>query len=406
MKIRSITYFMNPHWPMQAAELEKAQRFASTARRAYEQAGYEVQTMRLATVSFPELLPELTLPAALELARQVEEFGHEHGFDFLSLGTATPERLEAYELIPEVLRQTESIFMTGLMTGPGGEVSLPAVQACARIVQALAPVLPEGFKNLYFAALANVPAGTPFLPAAYHAGEQAGFALAVEGADLAVMAAHAVGTLAEMRQAFIGAIESHAHSLVEVGEGLQEQLGAAFMGIDFTPAPFPVGKMSLGTAMEQMGLKAVGDHGSLAAAAFLADAVDRARFPRAGFSGLIFPVLEDAALAHSAAAGRLSVKDLLLYSTVCGTGLDTVPLPGDLPADQIAAVLLDVAALAQRLDKPLTARLMPIPGKQAGDETSFNFPFFVNSRVLPVQAEALGGLLGGGEVFDLRPRRG
>jgi hypothetical protein len=94
-------------------------------------------------------------------------------------------------------------------------------------------------------------------------------------------------------------------------------------------------------------------------------------------------------LARHAAEGTLTVKDLLLYSAVCGTGLDTIPLPGDTTADQITALLLDLSALALRLDKPLTARLMPIPGKKAGDPTNFNFEYFANSRVMALEAEAL-----------------
>ena len=130
-------------------------------------------------------------------------------------------------------------------------------------------------------------------------------------------------------------------------------------------------------------------HGSLAAAAILTEIIGRARFPRTGFSGLMLPVLEDAVLARRAAEGRLTVKDLLLYSAVCGTGLDTIPLPGDTSAGQIAALLLDLCAMALRLDKPLTARLMPIPGKKAGDPTNFNFDYFANSRVMGLEAEAL-----------------
>jgi len=118
----------------------------------------------------------------------------------------------------------------------------------------------------------------------------------------------------------------------------------------------------------------------------------------------MLPVLEDALLARRAAEGSLTLKDLLLYSAVCGTGLDTVPLPGTATAQQLSAILLDVAALAQRLDKPLTARLMPIPGKQAGDPTGFDFTFFANSRVLAFEAEPLTGLLASEENFDLRPR--
>jgi hypothetical protein len=79
-----------------------------------------------------------------------------------------------------------------------------------------------------------------------------------------------------------------------------------------------------------------------------------------------------------------TLDSLLLYSAVCGTGLDTVPLPGDIEPSDLAAILLDVAALALRLNKPLTARLMPIPGKRAGEETSFDFPYFANARILQV----------------------
>jgi uncharacterized protein len=115
-------------------------------------------------------------------------------------------------------------------------------------------------------------------------------------------------------------------------------------------------------------------------------------------------VLEDSVLAARAAEGTLTIKDLLLYSAVCGTGLDTVPLPGDVTSDQIAALLLDLSALALRLDKPLTARLMPIPGKRAGDPTGFDFAFFANSKVMALEAEKLGGVLSGSEVIQLHAR--
>jgi len=116
-------------------------------------------------------------------------------------------------------------------------------------------------------------------------------------------------------------------------------------------------------------------------------------------------VLEDETLAARAAGGQLAVNDLLLLSTVCGTGLDAVPLPGDASVEGLTAVLLDLGALALRLQKPLTARLMPIPGKSAGDEVHFDFPYFADSRVLPLREFPLGGLLAGGGLLDIAPRR-
>ena len=201
------------------------------------------------------------------------------------------------------------------------------------------------------------------------------------------------------------ALHAHAGKLAQISQSLAQQFGIAFGGIDFTLAPFPSQAQSFGTAIERMGVPAVGLHGSLAAAAVLAATLDRARYPRTGLNGLMMPVLEDYTLAKRAAEGLLTVKDLLLYSAVCGTGLDTLPLPGDASLEQLNALLLDLAALAQRLGKPLTARLMPIPGKQAGDPTGFDFAYFANSRVLAVEAGAVHSFLASQETFELHPRQ-
>ena len=185
---------------------------------------------------------------------------------------------------------------------------------------------------------------------------------------------------------------------------LSEQFEIAFGGLDFTLAPYPTEAQSLGAAVERLGVRALGLHGSLAGAAFIADAVDRAHYAKTGFNGLMLPLLEDSTLAKRAEQGTLTLKDLLMYSAVCGTGLDTVPLPGDTGPEELTAILLDVAALAQRLAKPLTARLMPVPGKRAGERTTFDFPYFANSHILAVDAKPLRGLLAGAEHFHLEAR--
>ncbi len=147
----------------------------------------------------------------------------------------------------------------------------------------------------------------------------------------------------------------------------------------------------------------VGGQGSLFSAALLADALDHARFPRCGFSGLMLPVLEDSVLAARAAEGSLTITDLLLYSAVCGAGLDTIPLPGDTQEDELAAILLDVAALSTRLGKPLTARLMPIPGMQAGDPVDFpHFAYFAPGRVMAPKGTRGRRLRLGDETLRLR----
>jgi hypothetical protein len=398
MRIRSITCFIHPRWPISELVFQKAGIFARMARQSFENAGYTVQTVRMATPPFTMFLSSEDYTQA---SAHIAVMAHSEGFEYVALGPAQTHILESYQAIPGLLSHSGNLFFSGHLTTPQSEISLPAVRACATVIHQAASLEANGFANLRFAALANVPPWAPFFPAAYHQGKSPAFALALEAADLAVSAFTEARSLHEARQNLINQVETHAHTLQAIAQRLADSYQIEFKGIDFTLAPFPEPDKSLGNALEQLGLPAIGLSGSLAAAAFLTDTLDRAVFKRTGFNGLMLPVLEDATLAARAAQGVISITDLLLYSAVCGTGLDTLPLPGDTAVDQIYAVLLDLAALSLRLDKPLTARLMPIPGKKAGDDTGFDFEFFANSKVLSLPAEPLTGLLSGDETFSI-----
>ena len=405
MKIRSITYFCNPGYPLEVKTLQKAGQFLSGARSAYEAAGYEVQTTRLATVSFAHLLGEDNVGKLPELTSQIDELARGLNIGYVSLGPALPDMPRSYEVIPEGIFVSKNIFFGGIMADRQRGIDLPAVRACAEIIVKCAAIEPNGFANLQFAALANVGAGAPFFPAAYHEHNEPAFAIATESANLAVQAFQHAETLEEGRSALISQVTKHGQTISSIAKLLVPGLGSPrFLGVDFSLAPFPDDFHSLGKAVEEMGVPRIGMHGSLAAAAILTEAIDRADFPHTGFSGFMQPILEDSVLARRAAEGTLTVKDALLYSAVCGTGLDTVPLPGDTTAEQITPLLLDLCALALRLDKPLTARLMPIPGKKAGEETNFDFAFFTPSRVMALDSEALSNAFSSTETFPLSSR--
>ncbi len=405
MKIRSITCFYHPGLSGAGATLDRLARLTAATSQRFQAAGYEVQSVRLATVPFPVMVPTCCDESAVILAQKLELRAAERGFTYLSLGPALPEYPASYALIPQMIAATRNVFFGGVMATATDGISLPAVRACAEVIHSAARISPDGFANLRFSALANVPPGGPFFPAGHASGDHAAFALALECADLAVNAFSRAATLETARQTLLAELEGHTAALTEIAAGLAAEYETLFSGFDVSLAPYPEDAISLGNALEKLGVPALGLAGSLGAAAFVADALDRGRWPRAGFNGLMLPVLEDSVLARRTLDGTLSIKDLLIFSAVCGTGLDTVPLPGDLTSGQIAALLLDVAALAVRLGKPLTARLMPVPGKQAGDLTGFDFSFFANGRVMPLEASPLTGLLAGNETFNLRPRR-
>ena len=403
MKIRSITYFCNPQYPLEATILQQAGTFLSKAKSAYETAGYEVQTVRLATVPFPQLLGEENISTLPEYTGRIADIAQGLGIGYVSLGPALPEMPRSYEVIPDSVFISKNVFFGGVMANKERGIDLAALRACADVIVKCAPLEQNGFANLQFAALANVRAGAPFLPAAYHDSDEPAFAIATESADLAVSAFENVNSLAEGRNNLISEIEKHGKALSQIANN--ELSNTKFGGIDFSLAPFPDDAHSLGNAVEKMGVPKIGLHGSLAAAAILTEAIDRADFPHTGFSGFMQPVLEDSVLAMRAAEGTLTVKDALLYSAVCGTGLDCVPLPGDTTAERLVPLLLDLCALALRLDKPLTARLMPILGKKAGDGTNFDFAFFAPSKVMALDSEKLTGAFSGNESFPLSSRK-
>ena len=128
-----------------------------------------------------------------------------------------------------------------------------------------------------------------------------------------------------------------------VGDELAAQYGYSFVGIDLSPAPFPSDDISIGGALESGGVERFGAPGTLYLAALVTRAIRRTRVRRCGFSGLMLPLLEDSVLARRAGECPPSLHELLLYSAVCGTGLDTIPLPGDISEVELAGIAFDKA---------------------------------------------------------------
>ncbi|MEA4812190.1 MAG: DUF711 family protein [Anaerolineaceae bacterium] len=401
MKIRSLTLFAETGSPPNRLLLDHLGIFARHARALFTQAGFALETVRLAVPPFPKAYG---LKDIVSLAQQLSIETSAVGVDYLSLGPALPETPEAYTLIPEVLANTQNVFMTGLVTTANHELDLNAARACAQVIEQLSKIEPNGFGNLYFSALANVKPYCPFFPTAFAEFGRPAFALAMEGASLALESFRQAESLAQARDELIRRVQAQASKLEEICFKLESAYQYAFKGLDFTLAPHPDASASIGKALEALGLPAFGLAGSITASAFLTDTLDRALYKRTGFNGLMLPVLEDSTLAERSRQGLLDLQSLLLCSAVCGTGLDVVPLPGNAGADQIYPIILDVAALALRLDKQLTARLMPIPDKNAGENTSFRFDYFANGGLLPLRSQGLQGLLASQSRMDLKKR--
>ena len=283
-------------------------------------------------------------------------------------------------------------------------ISLQAIRACADIITRASTVTPDGFANLRFAATANVKPYGPFFPSSYAGEKTPAFSIAIESADLALCAINESSSLPEAQTKIVLSLEATAKRISSCIKSIIKNHACDFQGFDFSFAPYPDDNCSIGAVFERLGCSTTGNFGSLGAAAIIASTMTQAKYKKVGLNGLMMPVLEDSVLARRAAEGTLAVKDLLMFSAVCGTGLDTVPLPGDATREQISALLLDVASLAVRLGKPLTARLMPVPNRKAGDATDFDFSFFAPSRIMAFPSDTLSNHLSGSETFEIQKR--
>jgi hypothetical protein len=261
-----------------------------------------------------------------------------------------------------------------------GGLDVLAARAAARTMVRLAGETDEGFGNFNFAAIACLGPGAPFFPAAYHAGP-ASLTLALQGASIVAEALEGGAELAEVPRRVKEKLAEHAAPAVELAQRQAAELGVEFGGVDLSPAP--AGQDSIAAALERAGHGPVGSPGTLSLAAALTEALRGTGLPTCGYCGLMLPVMEDAVLARRWEEGWLGVDQLLAYSAVCGTGLDTVPLPGDSSVPELTRLICDMATLAVRLKKPLSARLLPVPGKSAGQRTDFSSPYIVNTLIKP-----------------------
>lgn len=395
MRIRSITAFISEPTEQIITRYSKT---AQLIREKLAGAGFEVQTTRLATPSFTRWMDDDIQKNILSLEKSVTV----SGFDYLSIGPVTAGDRKGLSIVSEILKNTQSTFCTSHLCSPGEPIDLAWLHQVGEEILKNSVADDKGFTNLRFAGLANVEPGCPFFPAAYADPEKPGFGVAMEAADLAFEIFTKADTPTAASKLLIKAIEDTSRKIEECCVPIA---GLEFLGIDFTLAPFPEDSRSIGAALEALGISAFGLAGSLAASAFLMSILDQAKFRRIGFNGLMLPILEDSCLAKRNASGSLSIQQLLLFSTVCGTGLDCIPLPGSVTPSQIASILLDIASLSNRLHKPLTARLMPVPGKITGDMTEFDFGYFANSRVMDPASEGVGGLFEMGKLIPVWERK-
>ncbi len=381
-KIRAITAFINLDRAQYQQQVADALKMLRRAQTTFESRGYQVQTIRIATQPFPEYTKGLTKEQAIAFFKEYdalavkEKFAAAIGPAMLNAGDSDSQA----DLLAEILSNTKTLNASLVVAGEDG-VRWNAVGAAARVMKKLEES-EHSQGNFRFAAIAMVPPLTPFFPAAYHTGFGHQFAIALESANIVAAAFKDARDLGMARQRLIDSLASTAFDVEHQAGRVNQETGWAYMGIDLSPAPS--GDVSIGAAIENLTTQPFGMSGTLTAAATITAAVKDVKVKQTGYTGLMLPILEDSRLAQRWSEGHISIDALLSYSAVCGTGLDTVPLPGDISTEQLSLIIGDMASLAVKWHKPLSARLLPVLGKGWGEMTEFNDPFLVNAKLQPL----------------------
>ena len=372
-KIRAITGFVTIDAKSYPAQLEETAKFLSHVRDAVKAAGYDVAGIRISTQPFPDYTRGLSHADALKLLRDIDSLSSRLGFN-PNIGPAMVKDTDdtsSVELLTEVLATTGNRLNANIVIAGDDGIHWNAIRQAARIVKGVSERSPHGQGNFNFAATAMLKPYGPFYPGAWHpGGGPSSFAIGLEAANVVMDVFSREHDPRTAGKALTEALSVPMRAVEAAAIKAADGSGWTYAGIDPTPAPG--GANSIGTAFESFTGAPFGSPGTETAAGIITRAVKDVPVKQTGYSGLMIPVLEDPVLTNRWTEGTYGLDSILAYSAVCAGGVDTVPLPGDVSEEAIARIMGDVATLAFKWNKPLAARLLPAPGRKAGEMTEFS----------------------------------
>jgi len=382
-KIRCITAFVRLERGSYQLQISETVKFLRIAQTTFESRGFTVQTLRIATQPFPEYTQGLSREEALQFFKNLDGLAQMQNV-VVSIGPAYLAGQDGdaqADLLAEILKNTKSLYGSVYVTSDAG-VNWPAVRAAARVMKKLSDGTLHSEGNFHFAALASVPQASPFFPAAYLTGLGHQFAVGLEPANSVAEAVRDAPDLATAKRRLIDLFFQLTSDVENLALRVDSERGWTYLGLDLSPAPSK--DASIGSAIENLSKQPFGASGTLTAVGVITSAIREIGLRKTGYSGLMLPILEDPIIAERWNAGLVSLDALMSYSAVCGTGLDTVPLPGNITEEQLARIIGDVATLSVKWNKPLSARLLPVAGKLAGQQTEFTDPNLINGVIQPI----------------------
>ncbi|OCG64851.1 hypothetical protein A9G39_00920 [Gilliamella sp. Imp1-6] len=283
--------------------------------------------------------------------------------------------------IPQALAQTERVCSSVNVGSTQTGINMDAVKQMGNVIKEAAQLTADN-SSMACAKLvvfANAVEDNPFMAGAFHGVGEADCVINVGVSGPGVVKRALEKVKGQPFDVVAETIKKTSFKITRmgqlVGKEASERLGVKFGIVDLSLAPTPAIGDSVAHILEEMGLEAVGTHGTTAALAMLNDAVKKGGVMACGhvggLSGAFIPVSEDAGMIDAVNNGALNLEKLEAMTCVCSVGLDMIAIPGDTPAETISAIIADEAAIGVINHKTTAVRIIPAEGLKVGDNIEF-----------------------------------
>jgi uncharacterized protein (UPF0210 family) len=383
-----------------------AAKLVKTCNEVSSKYAIQVVNKRLAVTPIANVGAGFSPTDFIKIAHALEDAAAEVGVDLLggysadvSNGFACGDR-ELITSIPQALCETHKVCSSINVGTTKHGINMDAVVLMGETIKALADqsAAQSGFAAAKFVVFTNQPGDNPFMAGAIHGLDQHEIVINVGVSGPGVVARAVERKIANSKPGNLG-LQDLAEEIKEttfrvtrcgelIGRQVAQQLDIPFGVVDLSLAPTPNIGDSVGEILEILGVDSVGAPGTTAILAMLNDAVKKggvfASQSVGGLSGAFIPVCEDHVLAEAVANGSLSMEKLEAMTSVCSVGLDMIAIPGSTDAATISAIIADEMAIGMINSKTTAVRVIPVPGKEAGDFVAFG-GLFGESAIMPIR---------------------
>ena len=297
--------------------------------------------------------------------------------------------------IPKALATTEYICSSVNVGSTKTGLDMDAILLMGKVVKETA-VLTKDNDSIGCAKLVvfcNAPDDNPFMAGAFHGVTEGDAVINVGVSGPGVVKTALDKVKGKDFSAVCETIKKTAFKITRVGQLVaheaSKRLGVPFGIIDLSLAPTPAVGDSIAEIFESLGLERAGAPGTTAALAMLNDQVKKGGVMASsyvgGLSGAFIPVSEDQGMIDAVTEGALTLEKHEAMTCVCSVGLDMIAIPGDTKETTIAGIIADEMAIGMVNQKTTAVRLIPVQGKDVGDQAEF------------------GGLLGYAPIMPVNP---